>query len=92
MTCLQALILAQYATLETHPVLLFGEVHSKFGRSCCENRAAQERGRYELNNVRQHLLLLCFRPYFGYKFYPVDSIMLLRGFIFRKLYCNQFMV
>lgn len=45
-------------TMEAHPVLLLGEVHSELGRSRCEDRPAQKWGRYELNNMRHHLLLL----------------------------------
>lgn len=67
----------------SHPMLLLGEVHPKFGRSCSEDRPSQKWGGYELNDMRHHHLLLWCLAQFCYKFYPVNSFMLLQTSIFR---------
>lgn len=65
--------------LETHPMLLFGEVHSKLSRSRCEDCPTQKWGGYELNDMRHHFLLFWCLAYLCHKFYPVYSFMLLNG-------------
>ena len=66
-------------TLEAHPVLLFGEVHSKLRRSSCEDGPTQKRGGYELNNMRHHLFLVQCLAHLCHKFHPVYSFMPLKG-------------
>lgn len=65
-------------TLEAHPVLLLGEVQPKLGRSRCEDGPPQERGGYELNNMRHHFILLRGVAHLRHELYPVHSFMLLQ--------------
>lgn len=74
--------------LEAHPVLLFGEVHSKLGRSSCKDSPTQKWGGYELHNMRKHLLLWCL-AYLCDKFNPVHSFTFLNKLTFRKVDWNN---
>lgn len=60
-------------------MLLLGQIHPKLGGSRGEDRPAQKWGRYELNNVRNHLLLLRRLVDLCHQFDSVHSFMLLKG-------------
>ena len=71
------LVLMLHNVLLSHPVLLFGEVHPKLGRSRCEDRPTQKWGGYELNDMWQNLLLWRL-AYLCHQFHSVYSFMLLK--------------